>query len=164
MKIFLVITILVCFVMLGHGISKYYIERKKFFSELELFMSNLSSHINFGRDKILEIVSKYNKQNKCNSMNKLCANYATILKEKLSVNQNLVEGITILKKEEAQMLQNFFSTLGKFDIYTQTKEINSYSVKFKEYYKNSSEECNKYAYLVLKLALIVGLLVCLLII
>lgn len=164
MKTILVITILICFAMLGYGLSKYYIERKKFFSELELFMSNLSSHINFGREKILEIISNYNMQNKCCSMNKLCENYTKILKEKLSVNQNLFEGITILKKEEVQLLQNFFSTLGKFDIYTQTKEINSYSEKFKEYYKNSSEECNKYAYLVLKLALIVGLLVCLLII
>ena len=121
--------------MLGHGISKYYIERKKFFSELELFMSNLSSHINFGREKIIDIVSDYNQQNKCVFMDKLCNNYIDILKEKNNVDQELFKGVTILKKDEMQVLQNFFSSLGKFDIYSQTKEINSYAVKFGEYYK-----------------------------
>ena len=150
--------------MIGYGLSKYYIERKKFFSEFELFISNLSSNINFGREKIFDIINKYDLQYKTYTMNKLCENYKHILEEKKYVNMTLFEGITILKKEEVELLQSFFATLGKFDIYTQTKEINSYSIKFSEIYQNACEDCKKYASLVLKLALVVGLLICLLII
>lgn len=164
MKIILIVVIIVCFTMIGYGLSKYYIERKKFFSEFELFVSNLSSNINFGRDKIFDILNKYDLQHKTYTMNKLCENYKRILKEKQYVNITLFEGITILKKEEIELFQSFFATLGKFDIYTQTKEINSYSIKFNEIYTNACDDCKKYASLVLKLALVVGLLVCLLII
>ena len=80
------------------------------------------------------------------------------------IDKELFDEITILKKEEVELLQNFFCTLGKFDVYNQTKELNLYSMKFNELYKVANEECKKYASLVTKLALIVGLLVCLLII
>ena len=163
MKLILILMILGCFVFLGLGLSRYYIDRKRFFSELELFVSNLSSNINFGREKIVDIIQKY-ENNRSVYLKKLCENYEKTLKDKSGVNENIFDGITILKNEERQLLVKFFSTLGKFDIYSQTKEIASYSARINELYSEASLDCKKYASLIIKLSLIVGLLVCLLII
>lgn len=164
MKVILIIIILVCFALLGYGLSRYYIERKKFFSEFELLISNINSNINFGREKMIDILNKYNSQIKSDNLTKLCENYTAILEKKEYISEDLFCGITILKNEEKQLLQNFFSSLGKFDIYSQSKEIGAYSVKFSELYLQASDDCKKYASLIMKLTLIVGLLVCLLII
>lgn len=149
---------------MGFGLSKYYIDRKKFFSEFELFVSNISSNIIFGREKMLTIITKYNTQHKSADMAKLCDNYSEILSKKDIISDNLFQGITILKSEEKKLFLNFFSNLGKYDAISQSNEIKSYSTKFNELYIQSAEDCKKYASLFIKLAVIVGLLVCLLII
>ena len=63
MKILLILIIIICFVFLGVGLSKYYTERKKFFLEFGLFVSNINSNINFGREKIINIIEKYEIKN-----------------------------------------------------------------------------------------------------
>ena len=163
MKLVLVIVIIVCFLFLGYGLSKYYIERKRFFSEFELFLSNLNSSISFGREKLLDIIEK-NNQYKSETLSKLCDNYATALKNKMPVDDKIFDGISTLKNDEKQLFISFFSMLGKYDVYSQNKEINSYSVKFSELYQYANEDCKKYASLIIKLTVIAGLLVCLLII
>ena len=132
MKIILILIIIICFALMGFGLSKYYIDRKKFFSEFELFVSNISSNIIFGREKMLTIITKYNTQHKSADMAKLCDNYSEILSKKDIINDNLFQGITILKSEEKKLFLNFFSNLGKYDEISQSNEIKSYSTNFNE--------------------------------
>ncbi|MBQ3494144.1 MAG: hypothetical protein IJA69_01875 [Clostridia bacterium] len=164
MKILLILIIIICFVFLGVGLSKYYTERKKFFLEFGLFVSNINSNINFGREKIINIIEKYEIKNKSLELQKLCDNYVNALRNKNLIDGRIFDGITILKNDEKQLLQNFFGMLGKFDIYSQSKEIASYSARFEEIYSEVNKDCKKYASLIIKLSLVLGLLVCLLII
>ena len=76
----------------------------------------------------------------------------------------MFENIKILKADEKQLLYKFFSSLGRYDVLAQSKEIKSYQTAIVGMNVKAEEECKKYSSLFIKLGIIIGLLVCLLII
>lgn len=162
MTVILVFIILACFAFVGYGLAKYYITRKKFFSELCLLIKSLELDISFSQDKLIKVINS-NKEN-CNSSDVkiLCDNYIDYLQRQKS-KENLFDNIKILKEDEKQVINSFFNGLGRLDSINQSKEISSYLVKFTEFYESSRGECGKYASLFIKLSIILGLFVCLLI-
>lgn len=164
MKIILILVIIACFGAIGFGISRYYIQRKKFFSQLDIFMSSLELDISFSQTRLIELIDKQCKTLSSAELILLCENYKQFLQSKEKPNQELFKELSILKPNEKELLLSFFTNLGRFDATNQSKEINKFGIKFKEIYEEAKIDYSKYSTLFIKLGIIVGLLLCLIII
>lgn len=94
----------------------------------------------------------------------LCNDFYNALVERNKISFDDISKVKILKKDEKDMVYKIFSSLGRYDAYSQSKEISNYKNKVNEFYLVADEECKKYASLFIKLGVIIGVLVCLLII
>lgn len=164
MTIILVLTIIFCFALLGYKLASYYINRRKFFYSLQLLLTNLELDVAFSQDKLKNLISKNIDSISSKELSALCSDFYNALNERNKLSFDDVNRVKILKKDEKDMVFNIFSSLGKYDAYSQSKEINNYKNKVNEFYSIADEECKKYASLFIKLGVIIGVLVCLLII
>ena len=164
MEIFFIIIIIFSFSLIGYKLASFYITRKKFFSSLEILISNLEVDVTFSKDKLKTIIERNSNNINSNELTSVCSNICTSLNNKQKLDDSIFNDINILRKNEKELLTNFFSSLGKYDAYSQSKEIKSYQARINEFYIQANEECKKYAGLFIKLGAIIGLLVCLLII
>ena len=164
MTIILVIIIIFCFGLIGYKLSTFYINRKKFFSSMQVLMSNLELDVSFSQDKLKNLIKKNSENVSSKELNVLCENVFGLLDKKQKIDYEIFNEIKILKKEEKDIIFSFFSSLGRFDASSQSKEIKMYQNKIDELYDVSNDECKKYASLFIKLGIIFGILVCLLII
>ena len=164
MAIILVFVIIICFTLLGYKLASYYINRKKFFSSLELLLSTLELEVVFSQEKLKNIIERNIDTISSKELVIVCSNVCENLNNKTKIDDEIFKNTTILREDEKDLLLKFFLSLGRLDATSQGKEIKTYAVKFGEYYNQASDECKKYAGLFIKLGLIVGLLVCLLII
>ena len=73
----------------------------------------------------------------------------------------MFKDIKILNDEEKNMILIFFLSLGKFDVFNQTKQLNSQKEELNKLYSNAEQEAKKYAPLYLKLGIIFGLAIAL---
>ncbi len=164
MTIILIVIIIFCFALIGFKFSSYYINRKKFFSSLVLMMSNMEADVVFSRDKLSNILKKNIEICASKDLASLCQNIVSTIENKQTVDSKMFENIKILKADEKQLLYKFFSSLGRYDVLAQSKEIKSYQTAIVGMNVKAEEECKKYSSLFIKLGIIMGLLVCLLII
>lgn len=144
---------------IGYGLSKFYISRLKLFTSLINFTEKLDTDINFGKSKLLKIIEDF----KCNSkdLKKILEGYTVCLNEVRPCTETVFKEVKILKDDEKHIILNFFSELGKLDVYNQTKQIENSKMKFKEILNLCTEEKKKYGNLYLKLGIILGLLIAL---
>ena len=144
---------------IGYGLSKFYISRLKLFTSLINFTEKLDTDINFGKSKLLKIIEDF----KCNSkdLKKILEGYTVCLNESRPCTETVFKEVKILKDDEKHIILNFFSELGKLDVYNQTKQIENSKMKFKEILNLCTEEKKKYGNLYLKLGIILGLLIAL---
>ncbi len=144
---------------IGYGLSKYYVSRVKLFNELINFAEKLDTDINFGKSKLLSIINNF----KCNSkdLKKILEMYKACLVENKAFTEDIFKDVKILKDEEKHIMLNFFTELGKLDVFNQTKQIENSKIKFKEVLEFCSDEKKKYGTLYLKLGIILGLLIAL---
>lgn len=164
MTIVLVVVIVFCFTLLGYKIALYYINRKKFFSSLEMLLSAIELDVVFSQDKLKNVIQRNSNVLVSKDLILVCSKICEDLENKKGIGGEIFNNITILKKDEKEVLLKFFSSLGRFDALSQSKEIKAYSMRFNEFYIQADNECKKYASLFIKLGLIFGLMVCLLII
>ena len=164
MTIVLILIIIFCFGLLGYKLSSFYINRKKFFSSLHQLLSSLELDVAFSQDKLKNLINKNIESISSNDLKNICRNYCEFLDRKEKIDKNFFDNVKILKKDEKELLYSIFSSLGRFDAYSQSREIKTYIIKINEYYANANDECKKYAGLFVKLGIIIGILVCLLII
>lgn len=164
MTIILILVILFCFTLLGYKIASFYINRKKFFSSLELLMSSIELDITFSHDKLKNIIERNSNALSSKELVNVCSNVCDNLKNHKKLDDEIFVNISILRKDERELLLKFFGSLGKYDAISQSKEIKTYLAKVTEYSNVADLECKKYASLFIKLGIIIGLLVCLLII
>ena len=162
MKYVLIVVLISCCTYIGFGVSRYYKNRKDFFSDLVMLLDKLRLDINFSKEKIGDIISNFSPLS--NHFNKLRNNFLSILDTNKFDEEVLIEGINILKDDEISCLISFFKSLGRFDIENQTRQI----VSFKEEFQKFESECNqkkqKYGSLFIKLGFIIGVLISLLIV
>ncbi len=164
MMIILIVIIIVCFSLIGYKFSSYYINRKKFFSALVLLLSNLETDVVFSRDKLSNILKKNIEICASKDLCALCQNIILTLESKQMITEKIFYDVKILKPDEQKLLYKFFSSLGRYDVAAQSKEIKTYQATIDGYNIQAKEECKKYSGLFIKLGIIVGILVCLLII
>ena len=90
MTIFLVLIIIFCFALLGYKLSVFYINRKKFFSEMQLLMSSIELDVRFSQDKLQNII-----KSNCSNINSkelccFCEMYYDALLKKQNKLSNLI--------------------------------------------------------------------------
>ena len=162
MKYVLIIILILCCTYVGYGISKYFSNRKAFFSDLVLMMDKLRLDISFSKEKIGDIVSNFSALSK--PFQKLQSNFLQMLKDNEFNQDVLLREINILKEEEKNSIILFFKSLGRFDVENQTKQIVSFTDEFKRYENESAIQKQKYSSLFIKLGFIIGVLISLLVI
>lgn len=160
-KICLLILTATIFGYLGFGLSLYYTNRSKFFKNLELLFEKLNLDINFSRRRLIELIQAFETQNK--DIKKLSCNFIRCLEYDLEIdNETLFKDIKILNDEEKNVICMFFKSLGKLDVYNQTKQLTNQKEEISKLHKVVEEEAKKYAPLYLKIGIILGLIVVLL--
>ena len=164
MTIIFMLIIIFCFTILGYKMASYYINRKKFFSGLQILLSGIEADVTFTQDKLKYVIQRNSNAISSKELNLMCNMIFETLDKKQKIQSDLFEDIKILKKEEKELLLKIFGNLGRFDVVSLGIELKTYQNKVKEKCNESNEECKKYAGLFIKLGIIVGLLVCLLII
>lgn len=160
-KLLILIIIVILCGYIGYGISKYYLSRSKFFKSVELLFDKLKTEISFSQNKLVEILSSY--QPPSPEAKKLIKNFVDCLNyDKAIEKENLFNGIKILHEEEKAFLEIFFKSLGKFDAFNQTSQLENQRLELSDFYKKAEEESKKFAPLYLKLGIIAGLVLALL--
>lgn len=156
MKIVLLIVVVALFSYIGYGFSSYYTNRTKFFKNLELLFDKLTHEINFSQGKLIEIIKDFDTHNK--DVNQLSKNFINALEFDLELNrEKIFDGIKILNEEEKDVIVLFLKSLGKFDAYNQTKQLENQKMQINNFFLNAEEEQKKYAPLYLKIGVIAGL-------
>lgn len=141
---------------IGYGLSLYYSNRLKFFRNLELLFEKLSLEINFSQNKLISIMQDFTTNNK--EVLKVINNYIEVLNSDLkSTNEILFKDIKILNEEEKNILNLFFSSLGKLDVSNQIKQLEGQKEQLKQFYLKAEQEAQKYVPLYMKLGIIIGL-------
>lgn len=158
LKILSVIAIILICGFIGFSLSKYYINRKKYFTELSLFLNSLSLDINFTQEKLIPIIEKNINNINLPELKLTVSNYLSLLKNKKDIEKDLVfTGVTILKNNEKEYLYTFFKGLGRFDCNNQLKEFEKYSKVIDTSIAETTKDSSKYASLYTKLGIIFGL-------
>ena len=73
--------------------------------------------------------------------------------------QDIIKNIKILHDDEKNILLIFFKSIGKFDAYNQTNQLENQKNELHEFYKKAEEESKKYTPLYMKLGVILGLVI-----
>lgn len=159
-KYLILLAVVIIFGYVGYGLSAYYTNRSKFFKNLELLFEKIKTEIRFSQNKLIEILQSYPTQNK--DVKKVIKNFIKCLEFDLEIkNENLFNDIKILAEEEKNILCIFFKSLGKFDAFNQTNQLDNQKTELARLHKLAEEEAKKYAPLYLKIGVIAGLVVAL---
>ncbi|MBQ4535494.1 MAG: stage III sporulation protein AB [Clostridia bacterium] len=156
MKVVLLIVVVILFSYIGYGLSAYYSNRTKFFKNLELLFDKLTHEINFSQGKLADIIKGFDCHNK--DVQRLSKNFLDCLEFDLEVkSEKIFEGIKILNDDEKDVIILFLKSLGKFDAYNQTQQLQSQRKQINNFFQSAEEQQKKYAPLYLKLGIIAGL-------
>lgn len=111
MTILLIFVIVFCFGLIGYKLALFYINRKKFFLSLQIFLNSLELDVSFSKDKLKNLITKNKKNLTSKELNLICDKYLLILDERKVVSADIFEGISILKKDEKDIILSFFLAL-----------------------------------------------------
>lgn len=160
MKYIIILIVAILFGYVGYGFSMYYKNRAKFFKSLELLFENLKTEIRFSQAKLIEVLKSYNTNSK--EVKIVINNFINCLEYDLEMNQeHLFKNIKILNDDEKNILLIFFKSLGKFDTYNQTNQLENQKNEIASLHKTAEEESKKYTPLYMKLGIILALVVAL---
>lgn len=160
MKFVLLIIIVFICAYIGYGLSNYYNKRVNFFKDLKLLFEKIKLEINFSHLKLISILNSFSTTSK--EVDYLKKNFKKCLQENLNFNEeNLFYNIKILSNDEKQLLILFLTSLGKFDVFNQSKQLENQEKELELLRKNAEDEAKKYGPLYLKLGVILGLAIAL---
>jgi stage III sporulation protein AB len=155
--------VICCTTYIGFGVAAYYAKREKLYFELNQFCGRLSADIGFLLTPLEQIYSAAAEecQSELSGIASLCAGLiksgealtVKILEEKLSSRY--------IKREEKNLICQFFCMLGKSDAKTQIESINAYRQRFAEFESVCAAERKKYSPMYKKLGFLLGAAVCL---
>lgn len=157
MKYVFIVTIFGLCVAVGYIISSKYSKRKKFFSSLILLADKLSLEINFSRERLKILLQNFDSANKKNllSIDEKFVEYLD--KQSELTAENIFKKADILKTDEKDAIMLFLKALGRSDVENQTKEIQTFVLRFEEMKNKCDVEQKKYGTLSMKLGIVAGL-------
>lgn len=153
-KILLLIILFLLIVYIGYGILSYYKKRKKFYSDLCLFLENLKSEICFLKTDLKTILEKQ-KKCYCAEINNILDEYYKYLCNGLK--ENLDIKCKLLSVEEVNELNELFLKLGRTTLHEQNNCIAHYNSQFMARLSKIREEISNNGIVAFKLCIILGL-------
>ena len=157
MQLFLIVLIICGISYIGYGLSAYYKKRYTLMSDILLFCDCLSNDIDFLHTPLKKILTERNVQF-APELNKLLAQYKSILDNGKLLEFNQPISSIYFKKEEAEMFMSLLYELGKSDSVSQIATIKNFKIAFTKYHSEAAEEHKKYSPLALKLGVLIGIL------
>lgn len=159
---FLCICIISGSALIGKMISRIYVKRQIFYSEMDKFCNYLKANISFFHLKISEIFSAY--LNTYQSENK---DVFEDFKECITKNYNdkiLFRNLVFLKKDEKDMIKRFVLNIGNNCEKNQLEMLDYYCKYFEEKHNDCVKVRKDYEGLIYKISLSIGATICILII
>lgn len=153
-KLFLLITIFVCCVLIGVLFSKFFKRKRDFYLDLVSFCDSAKLNISYSRLKLSEIIDN-NFQNYSNDFKNFLNEYQrNIICDK----EKLKDLINFLDKSSSDEIVDFFCSIGKM---TKDEEIENFEINNKRFIQKKDmaiENYNKYSSLFIKLFVVCGLM------
>lgn len=142
MKILLLIVVFVVCVFLGFEIKNYFLSRLRFYEAMLIFCEHAKNQISFygtTKDKIFSTFSD-------------------------RVLKNVLQGEfdACLSESENKIVQEFLSSIGKFDVGKEVENISFYKNMFAEQREKCTLDYKKIGALSVKLSILFGILLCIL--
>lgn len=153
-NIFIGILIILVFTLCGYKYSLKFNDRKELFKDMFSFNEVMINEISFRKRTLIEI----HKNKKYNSK------FDSILNLYIDKMDIDLSESGLLKIEEIDFIDNYFSMLGKSDSDSQIKLLDTSKSIIKKYMDESSEQAKKYVGLCIRLSFLFGLVAFLLII
>ena len=143
---------------IGWGLSCYYTNRSKFFKSVELLFDKLKTEIRFSQGKLIEILNDFQAPSK--DVQTLIKNFVDCLNFDKDISpENLFANIKILSEDEKNVLTIFFKSLGKFDAFNQTNQLDNQQAQLADFFRKAEEDAKKFGALYIKLGIIAGLVI-----
>ncbi|MBQ3214362.1 MAG: hypothetical protein IJB10_05120 [Clostridia bacterium] len=159
MKIFLIIIIFLCCVLIGINIKSYFIKRKTFYQNLNFFCENLFNEISFNNQK-LSIIVRNNFYNFNEDFNTILLSFEDFLLNKISkkdFEKSLNKNLYYLNKTEIKSLLNFLYSIGSQTKEEEIDKIKKFIKHINIPIKEENEKTKKYSTLYFKLFIVLGL-------
>lgn len=160
MKLFLILTILICCISIGIAIKNYLSKREKFFVDLFIFLENILNNISFNNEKLINILKNINDDILNNDFKDFINIYIKHLNNKITDK----DFETLFKNKfyylgdfEKNMVLQFFKTLGSQTKEEEIKKINIFINEISNLKSESKNRNKTYSSLYLKLFIALGL-------
>lgn len=142
--------VFLCFVFIGFRIWRGYKQRRDFFGDLVRFCDHLTTEINFSKNTIEQVISRYidtyNLQ-----FAQLLLKYSHLLAKNADITrETLREFIT---RED---VVDFFFELGKHGIFEECEKIKAARLRFEALYQNAKDKLSREASIYFKISIILG--------
>ncbi len=158
MKYFLLILLLCVCIYIGYLFSRKYKIRDNFFKALIYLCQKFDIEINYSRQKMKSIFEAIDENYK-RDLKGIDKNFISFLDKETPLDkESLFKNINFIKDDEKDLIYNFFRTLGRSDVESQSKEIKNFQTRFESFSQTSSLEQKKYGSLSIKLGIISGLM------
>ena len=159
MKLFFCFIIVASFGFVGNSLSNFYKLRKKFFFNLNMFVSDFKLNINFSSKKLLTFIDRFLINVNDKNFSQLLYNFKLNIIQKKSFDfDSLFNNIYILNRQEKESIFQLLSKLGRVNVYSQNDFIEKFLIYCNDYYNSSKNDCLMYSSLYTKLGFVFGVL------
>jgi stage III sporulation protein AB len=159
MKYFVLVSIAAICCFLGYLFSKKYKRRACFYQALISLCQKFDVEINYSRERVKNIFLSLDEKIQKNLYG-IDKNFILYLDKKCDLDkENLFQNINFLKDIDKDIIYQFFRSIGRSDLDSQSKEIKNYLAKFESNSLSAHEDNKKFGSLSMKLGIIVGLFI-----
>ena len=148
MKILLLILIVVLIMIIANGVAKQYKERHNLYANILKFLNDYELNIGFKKEKILDVVHKFESNNESKKIIEIYKNHLT---QKTDIN---FESITILQEDEQKFIENIFKNLGAGDVDSEKLQLKEMKIQLKAKVEETAKIRDKFCPLIIKLSLL----------
>lgn len=138
-KTILLVSFIPLFAVIGKILAYKYTLKREFYEDFNLFINELESEINFTQNSIDYVIKNFPN-------------------DRLFIKSFKSTKIKILTNNEQVTYNNFFSSLGKVDIFTQKESLKEIKKYVKDYYELAKKTELEKNSLYFKLSILLGIL------
>ena len=159
--IYALCVVIICFsAYVGNRLSKVYVLRDNFFSELSELLNRLKNNYNYQNLYIEEIIREYASLDiKSKKKIESLLNYFKSGDEK-----NITRELHFLKSQEKQQLLHFFNNLGSGNTGVEVNNVDNYLAQVSALSAEASAKRKTNEKLIYKVSIAVGVVICILIV
>ena len=141
--------------LLGYVYASRLKRKRKYFEDCVKFLSRLSAEIGFKQSNLAEIIANA-KSDVGQEFSKTLDEFETYISGQTN---DLILSRQFLSEQEFNCVKNAFSVLGKYDLNTQIKVLESEKLSIEEFYEKAKVTENKLSSNSVKLGALFGLMI-----